>query len=100
MVRDFLFATAAAAAILAASAAHAASPQAYTIRFQAMVGAMPFHCGRTYAGLGRARASVTPEYLRFYISQVRLIDRAGHRVSLALNQDGTWQRRDVAFLSF
>lgn len=82
------------------AAATAALTHTYTIRFEAMVGPRAFHCGVAYAGIGRTNVTVTPEYFRFYISQVNLIDASGKRVPLALDQDGVWQQRNVAFLSF
>ena len=80
--------------------AQAAQAQTYHVRFAASVGNMPFRCGQPYAEIGRGGATVTPEYFRFFVSGVRLIDADGHRVPLELAQDGVWQRRDVAFLSF
>lgn len=76
------------------------SPQTFRIRFAAVVGSVPFRCGQTYHGVGSGRADVTAQYFRFYVSQVKLVTSDGRRVPLDLDQDGTWQRRDVAFLSF
>ena len=89
-----------AAAPFAAGPAAAAQSQTYHIKFAPMVGSQPFRCGATYANFGRGRASITPEFFRFYVSQVRLLDAAGHKTPLHLEQDGVWQRADVAFLSF
>jgi uncharacterized repeat protein (TIGR04052 family) len=87
-------------AAFCSAAAHSTNLRNYRIRFVAAVGDKPFVCGRTYDGLGISRAAVTPEFLRLYVSGVRLIDFNGNEVPLALDQDGTWQQRDVAFLSF
>lgn len=91
---------AAAAGVCALALAAAAPTQAIHIRFEAVVGSHPFKCGQTYAGIGKTQAAITPEFFRFYVSRVRLVDAQGHQTPLALDQDGTWQQRDVAFLSF
>jgi uncharacterized repeat protein (TIGR04052 family) len=72
----------------------------YHIRFAAMVGGKPFHCGTVYEGVGIGRDAIATDYFRFYVSKVRLVDSAGRETPLALEQDGTWQQHDVAFLSF
>ena len=77
-----------------------AIPHHYSIRFAAQVDGRSFECGATYNGLGTTRAAVTPEFLRLYVSGVRLIESDGSEVPLTLDQDGVWQQRDVAFLSF
>lgn len=73
---------------------------AYRIRFSAVVGNVPFACGRTYHGLGATDATITPEFLRLYVFGVTLIDANGKSFPLHLTQDGIWQQRDVALLSF
>ena len=70
------------------------------LRFQAVVGTRPFKCGVAYAGIGKTDASITTDFFRFYVSHIRLIDAQGHQTPFTLDQDGTWQERDVAFLSF
>ncbi len=72
----------------------------YRIHFAAVVAGRPFVCGTTYLRLGTTRAAVTPEFLRFYVYGLRLIDHNGRETPLALDQDGVWQQRNVAFLSF
>jgi uncharacterized repeat protein (TIGR04052 family) len=89
-----------AAAAMLATVAQAALRHTYRIRFEAVIGGQPFHCGQSYRGVGRGKSTVTPEYFRFYVSQVNLIDDKGNRVPLVLAQDGVWQQRNVAFLSF
>jgi len=88
------------AGVSAGAAVSATLTHTYRIRFEAVVGTRAFHCGEDYKGVGRSAATVTPEYFRFYISQVKLVDASGRRVPLTLAQDGVWQQRDVAFLSF
>lgn len=89
-----------AALLLQPQAALASPPATYHIRFAAAVGSKPFHCGEQYTSIGRDAAPVVAEYFRFFVSGVRLIDASGRSVPLELEQDGIWQRRDVAFLSF
>ncbi len=76
------------------------SEKAHTIKFEPVVGGKRFACGSTYAGLGTSKSAVTPQFLRLYVSGVELIDASGKTVPLKLDQDGTWQQQDVAFLSF
>lgn len=85
---------------LAAFSAEAADPKAVSLRFKAMVGSEPFACGRSYDGIGTAKARITPQDLRFYVSEVQLIDQAGKAVPVDLTQDRKWQHRDVALLDF
>jgi len=77
-----------------------AAAQNVHVRFAAMVGSKPFRCGMPYAHFGRGDATVTAQYFRFYVSNVKLLTSSGKRVPLALQQDGVWQRRDVALLGF
>jgi uncharacterized repeat protein (TIGR04052 family) len=88
------------ASFLCAAAGVSGGNREYRIRFAAVVAGKPFACGATYLRLGTTHAAVTPEFLRFYVYGLRLIDANGRETPLALNQDGVWQQRDVAFLSF
>lgn len=75
--------------------------QAVTVNFAVKVGTQDAACGTAtpYEGLGTADSTVTFNDLRFYVSNVRL--RAGaEEVPMNLEQDGTWQYRDVALLDF
>jgi uncharacterized repeat protein (TIGR04052 family) len=86
--------------LVAGLAAFAGGQRTYHVKFVAMVGEKRFTCGSTYDGIGTTRAKITPEFLRLYVSGVALIDAAGKETPLQLDQDGVWQQRDVAFLSF
>ena len=86
--------------LTAATTTAATGVKTYHIRFAATVGGKPFHCGASYDHVGSAGDTIAADYFRFYISNVRLVDSAGHETALALEQDGTWQQHDVAFLSF
>ena len=89
-----------AVAVALSANAPAGVPRHYSIRFAAEVNGRSFVCGATYGNLGTTRAAITPEFLRLYVSNVRLIEANGTELPLALEQDGVWQQRDVAFLSF
>lgn len=78
----------------------AARADTFEVRFAAMVGSQPFRCGVPYSHFGRGDATVTAQYFRFYVSDVKLVAASGKRVPLMLAQDGVWQRRDVALISF
>ncbi|MFA5963126.1 MAG: MbnP family copper-binding protein [Sphingomonas sp.] len=83
-----------------AAAAPAAATQPVTIHFAATVGARPFKCGESYAGVGTPAATITPTDFRFYVTNVELIDARGRKIPVKLDQDGLWQYRDVALLDF
>jgi uncharacterized repeat protein (TIGR04052 family) len=74
--------------------------QAVTIKFAIKVGDADVGCGATaYDDLGTAGSSVTFNDARFYVSNIRL--RSGTtEVPMNLEQDDTWQYRDVALLDF
>src|SRR5262245_48833288 len=71
-----------------------------TINFRAMVGDREFACGATYEGLGTGSSTLIPSDLRFYISNVKLVNIFGDEVPLELEQDGIWQYQNVALLDF
>src|SRR5574343_335397 len=58
----------------------------------------PFVCGRSYDKVGSAASRITPTDFRFYVSDVALLDAAGHATPLTLGQDGAWQYRNVALI--
>lgn len=74
--------------------------QPVTIRFAAAIGDQPFECGRQYGGIGTTKSTITPNDLRWFVSEVALIDAAGRRVPVQLAQDGSWQVEDIALLDF
>ena len=73
---------------------------AVSIRFRAVVGDRELACGRSYAGLGATKSTITPQDFRFYVHNARLVDEAGREVEIDLRQDGKWQLDDVALLDF
>lgn len=70
------------------------------IQFAARVGDVPFACGETYPGIGTTKVDFRPGDMRFYVSRLRLVTADGSEVPVELEQDGTWQRDDVALLDF
>lgn len=75
------------------------SPRAVTIRFEPMVGTRDFACGQTYADMGSGSTTITPRDFRFYAYDFQLIDAAGDRVAVTLDQNA-WQHQNVAMLDF
>lgn len=78
-----------------------ADTQAVTIDFQAMVGSQVFDCANTTGyqiGTGTQYPFV-PNDLRFYVSNVRLVDAAGNEAKVTLDESN-WQAYDVALLDF
>jgi len=71
-----------------------------TLRFAMNVGEQAAACGRSYPGVGSAGTEVTFTDLRFYVSNIRLINAQGQEVPLELTQDGVWQYQNVALLDF
>lgn len=71
------------------------------LHFAANVADSPFNCNTTYSGLGQAGdASAHFTDLRFYVSDVVLIDADGAEVPAPLVPDGLWQLPEVALLDF
>lgn len=94
-------ATLAALAAIAGCTTDATTPtERVELRFAAMFGDAAFQCGRSYDGIGSTASRVTPTDLRFYVSDVALVDAQGRETPVALEQDGRWQLRNVALLDF
>jgi uncharacterized repeat protein (TIGR04052 family) len=70
------------------------------IQFAAQIGDEAFRCGGTYPGVGEPASDFRPTDFRFYVSDIRLVKSNGDEVALALEQDGRWQRGDLALLDF
>lgn len=71
-----------------------------TLEFRARVGDQPFACGERYPGVGATDTEVTPRDLRFFVSNVRLIDAGGDEVPVELEVRSPWQGAGVALLDF
>lgn len=68
------------------------------IQFDAVVGEEDAVCGQTYEGIGASAASIELLDLRFFVSNVRLVDDTGAEVPLAMEDDGEWQYEGSALL--
>ncbi len=77
-----------------------ASSTRVELRFEAVVGSMPFSCASTFSNLGTTMATWTPSDFRFYVHDVALVTESGSPVPVTLDQDGTWQYQNVALLDF
>lgn len=76
------------------------SQRAVTLRFDVIVAGEEFACGKSYDGIGTTHSRITPSDLRFYVSEVALVDSRGRVVPVTLQQDHRWQHQDVALLDF
>lgn len=74
--------------------------QPITINFAMKVGDQDAKCGVTYEGLGTSGSPVEINDMRFYVSNVRLVNNQGAETPLILDQDGLWQVEGVALLDF
>lgn len=70
-----------------------------TLAFEARVGDAAFDCAETYAGVGTTATTLTPQDLRFYVHDVRLVDDAGDEVPVTLDDTGL-QGDGLALLDF
>lgn len=77
-----------------------AAPIAVTVDFAALVGGAAFACCNTYPSVGVANTTITPVDYRFYVHDVTFIAADGSEEVVELDQDGTWQRDNVALLDF
>lgn len=80
--------------------ARAAASAPIEIQFQARVGEEDFACGRAYEGVGSTASLAEPQDLRFFVSDVRLIDATGREEPVSLDTRPLWQLPEVALLDF
>lgn len=71
-----------------------------SLAFDAVVGGKPFACGQSYDAIGSTKSRITPSDLRFYVSEVELLDNASKATPLTLEQDEVWQYKNLALLDF
>jgi uncharacterized repeat protein (TIGR04052 family) len=71
-----------------------------TVQFQLRVGDQDASCDQSYDNVGASDATVSFRDLRFYVSNVRLLDAEGAETPIMLTQDGQWQYETVALLDF
>src|SRR5688572_10679522 len=76
-----------------------AESQRLEIEFEGRVGSETFDCTKTYE-IGTAATPVRPLDFKLYVHDVKLITASGTEEPLELEQDGIWQRDDVALLDF
>jgi uncharacterized repeat protein (TIGR04052 family) len=69
------------------------------IQFQALVDGEPFNCGESYQ-LGTAATAAQFTDMRFYVSEVSLVEPDGREVPVEMVVDGVWQDEQVALLDF
>ena len=68
------------------------------IRFEGRLAGRPFACGKTYEGVGTGATTVTPADLRFFVSNLEMIDANGGSAPIVLDQDGLWQYNSLALI--
>ena len=71
-----------------------------SLAFDAVVGGKPFACGQSYDAIGSTKSRITPSDLRFYVSEVELLDSSGKATPVTLEQDEIWQYKNLALLDF
>lgn len=76
------------------------APLSVSIPFGVMAGDAEVACGQDVAGVGTTSSTVKVTDARFYVHDVRLLNSSGQEVPVALEQDGTWQKDNVALLDF
>ncbi len=72
--------------------------QPVAITFAGRLAGRPFTCSSQYEGVGTKMDTVTPQDLRFFVSDVDLLDANGAAVPVGLDQDGVWQYKSVALV--
>jgi len=77
-----------------------AGEKAVTLHFKARVGAEDFACGREYPELGATKVAATPQDFRFFVQDVKLLERDGEAVAFELEERAPVQNRNVALLDF
>lgn len=95
-----MLAAAACRPVQAPAAAPAAAGEPVVITFAMKAGEQDIACGQTVEGLGSAGSPATFNDMRFYVSNVRLVNGAGEEVPVTLDDDGLWQGKGVALLDF
>jgi uncharacterized repeat protein (TIGR04052 family) len=74
--------------------------QTVTLDFKAVFGDEEFACGQLYADQGTPPTLVTPQDLRFYVTDVRLINADGDEIPLSIEENAPYQGGGVALLDF
>ena len=74
--------------------------QSVKINFKAVVGDKPFDCRESYDGIGTTNSKMTVTDFRFYVQNVRLVDKKGREILVKLANDGKFQTDSVALIDF
>ena len=72
--------------------------QRVEIEFAARLAGKPVTCGAQYEGVGTKKSTVTPQDLRFFVSDIDLLDANGKAVPVTLDQDGVWQYKSLTLI--
>lgn len=86
--------------LLLLSAACGPSDQRVEVAFAAVVGTEALECEKTYAGLGTKSTSASFIDVRFFVTDLTLVDAKGKREPLKLEQDGKNQLDATALVTF
>jgi uncharacterized repeat protein (TIGR04052 family) len=78
----------------------APEPRTVSISFATKVGNEAFSCTASYGDLGTKKTSAEPLDMRMYVHDVHLVRADGSEEPVVLDQDGQWQRGNLAFLDF
>ncbi|MEM9457401.1 MAG: MbnP family copper-binding protein [Myxococcota bacterium] len=70
------------------------------LQFAVRVGDLDAACGQTYADVGAGGSTIEFLDIRFFVSNVRLVDDGGEQVPLQMDDDGEWQLGGSALLDF
>jgi uncharacterized repeat protein (TIGR04052 family) len=85
---------------LAACSSDEPGDQAVAITFRPQVGNAAFSCATTYTDIGTTASDVQLTDFKLYVSDVKLVTASGAEEPVTLEQDGEWQRDNVALLDF
>jgi len=85
-------------AIAAMAQEHSDAQQPVKITFAGRLAGTLVICGSQYEGIGSKKSTVTPQDLRFFVSNVELLDASGRAVPVTLDQDGIWQYKSLALI--
>ena len=78
----------------------AADTTTLDLRFAMKVGDQTAACNQKYSNIGSAKSTVDFADLRFYVSNIRLINSTGNEIAAPLAAHGSWQYQNVALLDF
>ncbi|MBL8180391.1 MAG: metallo-mystery pair system four-Cys motif protein [Blastocatellia bacterium] len=92
--RSFIF------VLLLSGIAFSQARQPITINLAAAVDGKRFNCSETYTGIGTTGSTMTVSDFRFYVQDVRLVDKKGKETSVSLANDGKFQSDRVALIDF